>query len=178
MKIARYIFMVVILSLLLSYIAVPTLAENKTKYNNVKKTTFNEKAPEYKLLFFRNDDRIWIIMPRKTTFVLVFRSFPGEKGYIKCINSKGETLAIDRSFEGDVIISNPVKRPSLRKGKLVVTRYDGDAIGFFTPENAAYIEVLNSKNGYDGVVTVMDRKKRILCRQSGLDIQIIDYRLK
>jgi len=135
-----------------------------------------KEIPEYDLLFFRDDGRIWIIMPPKTTFVLVFRSDAQTNGYVKCLNSKGETLAIDRSFKGDIMISTGVSRPSLRKNKFVVTRYDGDAVGFYTPPDAAYIEVINARHGFDGVVTVLDKKRRILNRQTGVDLRIIDYR--
>ncbi|MCD4783721.1 MAG: hypothetical protein K8T10_07820 [Candidatus Eremiobacteraeota bacterium] len=134
------------------------------------------EIPEYDLLFFRDDGRIWIIMPPKTTFILVFRSDAQSNGYVKCLNSKGETLVIDNSFVGDIMISTEVSRPSLRKNKLVVTRYNGDAVGFYTPPNAAYIEVINAMHGFDGVVTILDKKRRILNRQTGVDLRIIDYR--
>lgn len=136
-----------------------------------------EKVPHRKLLFFRNDERIWIVVPTGTTFVLIYRSDGYSYGWIKCLDGKGRTLAVEPDFEGYVEVTDPVKKPSLRKNRLVVSRYDGEAVGIYTPPNTAYIEVINSRYGYDGMVTVMDKKKRILNRQSGIDIRITDYRI-
>ncbi|MCE1249070.1 MAG: hypothetical protein LWY06_20745 [Firmicutes bacterium] len=141
----------------------------------VDKNDDDDKLPEYKLLFFRNDNRVWILMPPKTTLVEVYRSDGYNKGYIRCVNSKGKTIAIDRSFKGDVVFSVASIKPSVYKNRFIASRYDGNAVAIYTPENARFIEVLNSTHGFDGVVTLMDRQKRILNRESGLDLQILDY---
>jgi hypothetical protein len=152
-------------------------AKAKPKPAKVKEKSYDaqEKLPEYKLLFFRNDNRIWILMPPKTTLVEVYRSDGYRNGYIRCVNSKGKTIAVDHSFKGDVVFSVASVNPSIRKEKLVASRYDGNAVAIYTPENARFIEVLNSTHGFDGVITLMDSKKRILNRESGLDLQILDY---
>lgn len=137
-----------------------------------------DSPPEYSLLFFRNDDRIWIIMPQKTTFVLIHSYDGNNPGFIQCIDSEGNTLAQQTNFIGLAFLGNPVKKPSLQKNLLAVTRYDGDAVGIHTPPNAAFIEILNSRYGYDGIITVLDKKKKVLHRQTGLDIRINNYEIK
>ena len=170
----QVIFLLVLIGLF--FMQAPAFAKDCKAKSKDNKVLLNDKnAPEYDLLFFRNDGRIIIIMPPKTTFVMVYRSEPNKKGFVKCISAKGETLAVDRDFQGDVELITPVYEPSLRKHKIVVTRYDGKAIGFYTPEDASYIEVINARNGFDGVVTVMNKKKKILNRQTGLGIEIINY---
>lgn len=176
MKLSRILITAVAVALLFSLFQIPSYAGAKKQAPpKTKQLLTDENAPEYSLLFFRNDGRILMIMPKKTTFMMVYRSEPNKKGYVKCINRKGETLAIDRNFEGDVEVISPVSQPSLKNGRIVVTRYNGNAIGFYTPEDAAYIEIINSRNGFDGVVTIMNKKKKILCRESGLNIRITDY---
>jgi len=130
----------------------------------------------YQLLFFRNDGRIWIVLPPKTTLVEIVPSTINATGRVKAYNRKGEILALDENFDGNVTISTVVKKPSLKKGKLVVTRHDEKTIGIYTPENAAFIEIINSSSGFDGVVNVRDKRKRILTSQSGLDIKITNYK--
>lgn len=177
MKLTRIFLAVFAAALVFSLLSFPAYAGGKKPAPQKAKQLLNDdNAPEYSLLFFRNDGRILMIMPKKTTFMMVYRSEPNKKGYVKCINRKGETLAIDRNFEGDVEVTTPVSEPSLKEGRIVVTRYNGNAIGFYTPEDAAYIEIINSRNGFDGVVTIMNKKKKILCRESGLNIRITDYR--
>ena len=176
MKFSRILLTALSVALVFSILSFPAYAEKKKAAPQKEKQLLNdENAPQYSLLFFRNDGRILMIMPKKTTFMMVYRSEPNKKGYVKCINRKGETLAIDRNFEGDVEVISPVSQPSLGNGRIVVTRYNGNAIGFYTPEDAAYIEIINSRNGFDGVVTIMNKKKKILCRESGLNIRITDY---
>ena len=111
-----------------------------------------------------------------TTLVEIYPSDARKRGWVKAYNRNGEVLALDRKFHGDVNVSTSVKKPSLKKGKLVVTRHDDKSIGIYTPEDASFIEIINSTNGFDGVVNVRDRKKRILTRQTGLDIQVTNYR--
>lgn len=171
----RYISVVILFVLILL-----TAGYACAQIQDENEESFLEKSnvPEYSLLFFRDDNRIWIIMPPKTTFVMVYQSSGNRRGFVKCIDKNGNTLAMDPNFSGSVLLSDSASRPSLDRNRIVVTRYDGDAIGFYTPKNASFIEVINARNGFDGVVTVLDRKKRILNRQTGLDIQIVDLRIR
>ncbi len=131
---------------------------------------------KYQMLFFRNDGRVWIVIPPKTTLVEIYPSFGRRHGWVKAYNRHGDVLALDRKFHGDVQLSTSVIKPSLKRGLLVVHRHNGVSIGIYTPENASFIEILNARNGFDGVVNVRDKKKRIIARQTGLDIKIINYR--
>lgn len=158
----------------------PVLAAQKEKPCQASTTQADKacQSPplEYQLLFFRNDGRIWVVLPPKTTLLEIYPSIGRIQGWVKAYNRRGEVLAVDKEFNGDVQITVASNRPSLKKGKLVVTRHDETSVAIYTPENASFIEIINSRNGFDGVVNVRDRKKRLLNSESGLDLKIINMK--
>jgi len=130
---------------------------------------------EYRLLFFKTDNRIWIIIPPRTAVLEIFPSVAAIHGWVRAYDRHGKTLALDKMFHGDAYVSVAVKNPSVRKNLFVTTGHDKRSVMIFTPENAAFIEILNATNGFDGTVFVRDKKKHILASQSGLDIHITNF---
>ncbi len=136
-----------------------------------------ESAPlEYQLLFFRNDGRIWIVLPPRTTLVEVYPSIGGKTGWVKAYNREGKVLAKDYFFHGLVISSSLVLQPSINRGWFVVNRHDGTSVGIYTPMDASFVEIVNSRNGFDGMVRVLNRRKQVLAVQSGLHLEIINLK--
>jgi hypothetical protein len=156
------------LSMLL--LAAPATGADKGEVNIVDQ----QEPLSYQLLFFKNDNRAWIIIPPRTTLVEIFPSVGKKWGWVKAYNRWGETLAVDNNFHGSIFITSAVKRPAVRHGKIVASRHDGQAVAIFTPENAAFVEIINAENGFDGVVYVRDKKKRVLSSQSGLDLRVVN----
>lgn len=134
------------------------------------------KPQKYQMLFFRNDGRVWIVIPPKTTMLEIYPSIGRKRGWVKAFNRWGEPLAIDYHFHGAVRLTNGVKRHSIKKGKLVAGTHDGIAVGIYTREDTHFIEVINAENGFDGVVNLRDWKKRRQATQSGIDLKITNYK--
>jgi hypothetical protein len=131
--------------------------------------------PEYQILFFRHDGRIWIELPRGTSLVEIHQSYGNRQGWVRAYNQMRQPLVLDNRFHGHAITSAAVSK-AVFPNHIVTTTHDGKAIGIFTPANSRYVEIISEKNGFDGVVTVMDKNRNVLARQSGLDIKITNYR--
>jgi hypothetical protein len=153
----------------------PSFGETPVDTGKVVDKCKTKEPPRYQLLFFRNDGRMWVVLPPKTTLVEIFPTRGDDKGWVRAYNRKGQILANDLNFNGEIVITTAGQKPSLRRGQIVVTRHEGTSIGIYTPEDAAFIEIINSTSGFDGVVTVLDKKKRILVQEGGLDLKISSY---
>jgi hypothetical protein len=144
----------------------PSLKQGKKKIVTPKR---------YQLLFFRHDGRVWIILPQKTSLLEIYSTNGLTQGWVAALNVWRQPLAMDTAFDGEATVSSVVQKACF-PDKIVTTIQDKRAVGIYTPKNASYIEIINAKNGFDGVVSVLDKNKKVIARQTGLDIQVINYK--
>ncbi len=156
--------MIAVLSLSVKCVFAETMIEN------------NELPLEYRMLFFRNDHRIWMVVPKNTTVMEIFPAIGSQKGKVKAYNRDGEVIAIDRDFYGDTYLTTSVREAEVCKNLFVTTMFNTRAIRIFTAETTAFIEIINARNGFDGVVTLFDCNKRTQAKQSELDIQVTNFK--